>query len=248
MICSRERIEAWFDDELDAAERAAVERHVEECADCAAVAASLRELRAAIRADAPYYRAPASLRQSIRTAVRAADRPPSTGRMRWLALAAAALFTLAAGWTVLHLRSDERQAVAQSNVAGSIFDNHMRSLIGTLIDVPSSDQHAVKPWFAGKLDYSPEVKNLDGEGFVLAGGRLDYVAGRRVAAIVYRRRQHVISLFIWPAGARDIAAGTGESERDGYHLLHWGKGSMTYWAVSDASEAELRRFKSLYEQ
>jgi anti-sigma factor RsiW len=248
MSCSRERIESWLDGELDAAERAAVDRHVETCAECAATAASLRAQKAAIRADATYYRAPANLRQSIQAAVRAADSPARTRPTMWLALAAALLLALAAGWMELHLRSDEKQELARANVAGSLFDNHLRSLSSALVDVPSTDQHTVKPWFAGKLEFSPEVRNLDAEGFVLAGGRVDYVNGRRVAALVYRRRQHVINLFQWPVGPHDIAEGTGQTDRDGYNLLHWMKGSMTYWTVSDVSEEELEKFKSLYEK
>ncbi|HKE21154.1 MAG TPA: anti-sigma factor [Bryobacteraceae bacterium] len=249
MTCSRERLESWLDDELDAAERSAVERHIETCADCAATAAQLRAQKAAIRSAAPYYRASRNLRQSIQTAVRAADRPSREKRWRWLAIAAAVLLAASASWNVLHLGSDESRAVATSHLAGSLFDNHMRSLVGTLVDVPSSDQHTVKPWFAGKLDFSPDVKNLDAEGFILAGGRLDYVGGRRVAALVYRRRQHVINLFTWPFDRHDSAAsGAGEMERGGYNLVHWTKGPMACWAVSDVSGEELKKFRSLYEQ
>jgi len=247
-MCSRERLEAWLDGELDAAGCDAVARHVERCPGCAGTAARLREQKAAIRADAPYYPAPTGLRESIHAAVGAADRPASTRRTFWLAWAAAAILAVSAGWMVLRLRSDEAQAIARANLAGNLFDLHLRSLIGTLVDVPSSDQHTVKPWFAGKLDYSPEVKNLDAGGFSLAGGRLDFVAGHRVAVIVYRRRQHVISLFIWPLTSREIAGGAGETERDGYNLIHWVRGSMTCWAVSDVSVQELRKLKSLYEQ
>ena len=124
------------------------------------------------------------------------------GRTLWPPWAAAAILAVSAGWMVLHVRSDEAQAIARSNLAGSLFDVHMRSLTGTLVDVPSSDQHTVKPWFAGKLEDSPEVRNFDAEGFVLVGGRLDYAAGHREAMIVYRRRQHVISLFVWPLTSR----------------------------------------------
>src|SRR5439155_24246996 len=120
-----------------------------------------------------------------------------------------------------------------------------RSLLGSrLVDVASSDQHTVKPWFAGKLDFSPAVRDLAGQGFPLAGGRLEYLSGRRVAALVYYRRQHVINLFTWPGGSSSVSETS--TSLDGYNLLQWTDGSMTYWVVSDASSAELKIFRSLF--
>jgi len=123
-------------------------------------------------------------------------------------------------------------------------DDHIRSLIsGHLADVPSSDRHTVKPWFAGKLDFSPEVKDLGAEGFPLAGGRVEYIAGRRVAALVYQRRQHVIDLFTWPETSRE---GPLKISRNGYNALHWTARGMTYWAVSDVSAGDLEKLRELY--
>jgi anti-sigma factor RsiW len=113
-------------------------------------------------------------------------------------------------------------------------------MLNHLTDVPSTDQHTVKPWFSGKLDYSPPVRDLAARGFTLTGGRLDYLNGRTVAALVYQRRQHTINLFVWPVEARDRNPAV--SSRQGFHLVTWRKGGMEYWAISDLNEAELLEF------
>jgi len=114
---------------------------------------------------------------------------------------------------------------------------------GKLVDVPSTDRHTVKPWFGGKLDFSPPVKDLAAEGFPLLGGRLDAVAGRPAAALVYTRRRHVISLYICPAAGMPETVSSG---RNGFHVRHWRDGEMAYWAVSDLDPAELERFAQLF--
>ncbi len=132
-------------------------------------------------------------------------------------------------------------------IAQNVLSNHIRSLIGThLLDVPSSDRHTVKPWFNGKLDFSPEVKDFASQGFPLIGGRLDYLTDRTVAALIYGRRQHVINLFTWPADSSPVK----ESffSRNGYNVVHWTHGAMTCWAVSDIATPELVQFKQLYEK
>jgi anti-sigma factor RsiW len=119
----------------------------------------------------------------------------------------------------------------------------VRSLMGNhLIDEPSTDQHTVKPWFAGKLDFSPPVKNLDSQGFLLAGGRLDYIAGRPAAALIYRRGQHVINLYIWPAAQASAESAT----RNGFHILTWKSEGMHFAAISDLNESELSQFSQAW--
>jgi len=129
-------------------------------------------------------------------------------------------------------------------LAHDVLSAHVRALIqDNAIQVASLDTHTVKPWFAGRLEYSPVVKDLTAEGFQLVGGRLDYVEGRRVAALVYKRRLHQISVFIWPSDNRSVS--TYAARIDGYSVLGWSKGSMSYWAVSDMGEGELRELETL---
>jgi anti-sigma factor RsiW len=139
---------------------------------------------------------------------------------------------------VLRTRVDPRQVLAADVVSA-----HIRSLTGThLLDVPSSDHHTVKPWFNGKLDFSPSVKDV--EGFPLLGGRLEYLDGHPAAALIYGRRNHMINVFTWPSAA---TAPVNET-RNGYHVESWSSDGMTFWAVSDLNEGDLRDFVRLYRQ
>ena len=192
-----------------------------------------------IRTHARYYEAPPGLEQKIRQSLRR-----ETSHARALALAGhcrVLLLVASLAWNVALLRS---RVDPQQLVAANVLSAHVRSLAGThLLDVPSSDQHTVKPWFNGKLDFAPAVKDL--EGFPLLGGRLEYFDGHPAAALIYGRRKHIINLFTWPS-----ASPTGEATqtRNGYHLQSWSSNGMTFWAVSDVNEAELRQFVSLYQQ
>jgi anti-sigma factor (TIGR02949 family) len=226
-------VEPYLDGELDAALKAQIEEHLAGCPSCAETHAQLAELREAIRERAPYYTAPPGLADRIRDSlpqVRRTTRPV----WRVWAMAASILLVASLGWNLAQMRT---------RGADEVIDSHIRSLMGThLVDVPSSDQHTVKPWFNGKLDFSPEVRDFAPEGFPLAGGRIDYLAGRTVAALVYRRRQHVINVFVWPGAASSSV----DTTRNGYHVLGWAANGMTWRAVSDLNSAELHQFVDLY--
>jgi anti-sigma factor RsiW len=243
MNCSQDLVEAYMDGELDAAQYAVVKQHLAACPDCSEAYARLSRQKAGVKAAAPYYSAPPKLQRSVRQALQRLSaeeaRPPvREAPWRGLAIAASLLLVVSVSWNL-------RPRPGEGDLANSVLADHIRSLLGpNPVDVMSSDQHTVKPWFAGKLDFSPDVKDLAVQGFPLAGGRIDYLADRRVAALVYHRRQHVITLFIWPAGSQ--SASETSTSRNGYNLLHWTDGAMTYWAVSDASTAELKDFHSLY--
>jgi anti-sigma factor RsiW len=186
-----------------------------------------------------------SIRDSLRQAA-AKETKATVNNLpwRWLAIAASILLAISVSW---NMRPSPGRTAENDLVAQDILTDHIRSLIGThLLDVPSTDQHTVKPWFNGKLDFSPEVKDLASEGFPLIGGRLDYLMDRDVAALVFGRREHVINVFTWPADSTQILQS--RFSRKGYNVVHWTHGSMTFWAISDIAFTELTQFKDLYEK
>ena len=176
----------------------------------------------------------------MRAALRATAEPRAS-RPTWRALAlAASLAAVALGsWRLALWRA------AGDTLTDEVLTSHVRSLMpGHLTDVLSSDQHTVKPWFNGRLDFSPPVYDFGGRGYPLLGGRLDYLNGRTVAVLVYGRRQHVINVFLWPA-ARGATAGPAAATRQGYHLRHWTATGYAYWVVSDLGVPELTDFTGL---
>ena len=236
------RLDAYLDGELAETERRPLRDHLQSCPDCGPEAAALERLREGIRRSAPVYRAPDALRSQIRFALRreaAASAPAALPHAsRWLAYAASLLLAVAIGSGGTFVFLGERQT---EPVASEILDSHLRSLLGThLTDVASSDQHTVKPWFAGRTDLSPPAVDLAVEGFPLVGGRLELIAGKPVPALVYKRREHVINLFVLPASRSD----RGETlTRHGYNLRHWDEGDLGFWAVTDASPTDLAEFE-----
>jgi anti-sigma factor RsiW len=235
---AREMIHPYVDNELELVKTLEMEKHIRECADCAAVHRKITALGSAMRDGSLYYRAPAGLERRIRSQV---TRKSLTGRIgfRNRAAAAAAVLLIASTWWIATQRFGNGQ---EKQLAVEITSAHVRSLMAEhLWDIKSSDQHTVKPWFEGKLDFAPDVRDFKKESFPLEGGRLDYLSGRAVAALVYRHDKHFINLFIWPA--------SGEAEQSeiltryqGYVLEHWVHGGMNYWAVSDTSEETMRKF------
>jgi len=225
----------YLDGELDLVRNLDTEAHLRDCSTCSATMTRLQAVHTAVATKAPYYAASPELRRKL--AERLAPRTPWFAQ--WPALAAACLLAAAVIWTVVPRR-------APSAMASQVMASHLRSLMAEhLMDVPSSDRHTVKPWFAGKLDFAPEVYDLSADGFVLAGGRLDYLDGRTVAALVYRRRAHIVNVFTWPS-ARGEEAPAAQSIQ-GYNLLHWSHRGMQWWAVSDLAAAELAQLPGLLE-
>jgi anti-sigma factor RsiW len=245
MSCSevQELIHGYVDGELDLVRNLEMERHFRECQDCASAHERLCGMRSAV--SIPYFQAPPGLETRIRARVREAAgvaKPAATGRWfqwQWAGMAASLVIVALGTWRVA---STNRHGDA---LAQEVLASHVRAMMAAhLTDVPSTDRHTVKPWFNGKLDFSPAVGDFADRGFALVGGRLDYLDGRPVAALVYQRRQHVINLFIWPAPEQSDS-GVARTERQGYHLMHWTKGHMMYWAVSDLNAAELRELVGL---
>jgi anti-sigma factor RsiW len=243
-------VEPYVDGELDASQKAGIEQHLGECRSCAFIHTRLNSLGIDLRNLTPRYDAPAHLRAQVLDSLRrkAGHRQAWRAFLAWprwtasaWAMAATALLAVSMGWNVMQLRSRN----AGGEVAQEIVASHVRSLIGDhLLDVPSTDQHNVKPWFNGKLDYSPEVKDFAASNFPLIGGRVDYIDHRPIAALVYKRRQHVINLFVWPSSSPLVAP----QAVNGFNLDAWSEAGMNYCAISDLNEEELLQFADLYQQ
>ncbi len=248
MSCQQthELIHGYLDGELDLVKSIEIEKHLTHCLGCAQNYEALRSLQSRLRDNALRFEPPAHLEKRLRSALRREKDPQSAiFRWRW-AVAAASLFAaVVIIWTVATLSS--RQS-ADDVLAQEVVASHVRSLMADhLTDVLSSDRHTVKPWFDGKLDFSPTVKDLSQQGFSLTGGRLDYIGNRPVAALVYQRRQHSINVFVWPTTEAAVTNGKA-SERQGYNVIRWSNAGMTYWAVSDLNLAELQQFVQLLQE
>jgi anti-sigma factor RsiW len=236
---SRRLLEAYVDGELDLVPHLEVEAHLQTCAACARAAENLRSARGLLRSALPRHAAPPALverlRASLPSAPAPAARPSPAWFRRYAAMTGAVAAALAVGFFVGAGRG------RQDHLADDAVANHVRSLqAGHLTDVVSTDQHTVKPWFAGKIDFAPPVVDLAAIGFPLIGGRLEEIDHRTAAAVVYRRRQHAINLFIWPEAG---AAGTdGRSAHDGYNLEGWSEAGLNFLAVSEIPADELDQF------
>ncbi len=187
----------------------------------------------------PYFPGPPGLREQIQAAIRRPARHRLQAQTLWTVGLAAMLLFATGTW---FLGAQRRATDAELD---RVLDGHLRSLVpGHLFDVASTDQHTVKPWFAGKLDFSPPVVDLASAGFPLMGGRVDVVTGQRIAALVYARRSHIINLFVRPI-ATDASTAPHEAVRRGYNILDWSASGMRYWAVSDLNLGEMREFQKL---
>lgn len=234
-------LNGYADGELDLINHLEIEKHLQDCPSCAREYQNHQTLKSAFLDDSMYFRASPDLKNRVQTALqREANQEPTANKFwqwRWLALA-----TSFAAIVVLSLIFFQARPNNDDLLAQEIVSAHIRSMMANhLTDVPSSDNHTVKPWFDGKLDFAPPVIDLTAQGFPLVGGRLDYAASRPIAALVYQRRQHFINLFVFPS-TDNFDGGNKMSMRQGYNLIRWNKAGMTFWAVSDLNLSELQEF------
>jgi anti-sigma factor RsiW len=235
-------IHAHHDGELDAANHLQIDEHLADCPGCFGTARQLSALRGALQNSELRFSASDNLRRTISLAVEQAakaEREPVLSRpwSQHLGWAVAAVLLVA---SILTFQLSTGRT--EDRLLADLTASHVRSLmVAHLTDVPSTDQHTVKPWFDGKLDFAPPVKDLRDSGFPLLGGRMDFVDGHPAAALVYGRQKHFLNLFVWPAispSRTDFHA----TQRNGYNIIQWSDGRMTFGLVSDLNEVELREF------
>ena len=236
-------LHALIDGELDAGHTREVENHIAGCPRCAAALRDYRAMSKMIAEAGVHYTAPLALRQRIEAALpRPQAAPNRRAVLRGFAMGSAVSALAATGLVAIVLRRDDVERI-QSEVVSA----HLRSLqAGHLTDVVSTDQHTVKPWFNGKLDVAPPVINLTAQGFTLVGGRLDYVDARAIGAVVYKRRQHIINLFVAQTANTERRSAKIETVQ-GFNIRHWSDRGLNYWAVSDLASDELAEFGEKFE-
>jgi anti-sigma factor RsiW len=244
-------VPGYLDGELDLSRTIEMETHLRACGDCAQELERQQALRAALQRGSLAYAAPEGLRERIQSSLRSSAPAEAPERasdwrpfafLRWAGAFALLALCAVTAWQLL---PSLRGPASDQRIAAEVFANHVRSLEANhLEDVVSTDQHTVKPWFDGKLDFSPPVEDLASDGFPLVGGRLDYLEGREVAALVYQRRKHFINVFVWPGAAGSDSTQT-IAPRQGYNLMRWSRGGFQFWAVSDVSAPDLAEFVRL---
>lgn len=236
------QVDAWLDGELPAVEAGEIEAHLERCPQCARFREERLALRHAVRTALPQLTPSATLEARVRRQLKDArvrERARAgLGPRQWMAIAASLLIVALGSWQL------GRQQPHATDLGDEVLRSHVRALMpGHLTDVLSSDQHTVKPWFNGVLDYSPPVYDFAGRGYPLIGGRLEYIGGKKVAALVYGRRKHLITVLVWPRAQGESAGKAGF--RQGYNLLSWTTPSYVYWITSDLGRPELTEFSTL---
>ena len=238
-------IHALADGELDLVKSIEIETHLQECPSCAQAQEEILHLRSLMKDSSLRFAPTSSFERRLRSAVQREAKEksaPPASWWRWSMAGASLVGLVIAVWALVVIIN---RPSSDTTIAQEVVSSHVRSLMAQhLMDVPSSDQHTVKPWFDGKLDFSPPVKDLGPQGFDLKGGRLDYIENRPVAAIVYQRRQHLINVFVWPANSNSKSTAQA-SVRQGYNLIRWTNSGMEWWAISDMNLAELQELVQL---
>jgi anti-sigma factor RsiW len=254
LSCSsiQELVHGYLDGELDLTRTLEVEEHMRECKVCARAYSNHATLSSALKDDSLYYSAPDRLKHRIQSSLKKEQKSQVRPRVfgwRWATVGASLALMLLFAWGVWKFMPRSSLPAGDELLAQEIVTDHIRSLQmpGHLTDVLSSDQHTVKPWFDGKVDFAPPVKDFANQGFDLYGGRLEYLNNRSVATLVYHRRLHYINLYIWPSGQTDSAAEV-TTQRQGYNMVHWTTSGMNYWAISDLNSAELHELARLVQQ
>jgi anti-sigma factor RsiW len=247
----RDYIDPYFDSELDAGDTVKVKQHLRDCPECRRHLRSREVLRKLLANPELKFAIPKELPVEVKAKVFSGggsgqERIARKYSQPWLfvPLALAAAMTLFFGLLFLN-KSGLLNRYNSQSLVGEVVSGHVRSLLVThLLDVPSTDQHTVKPWFDGKLKFAPPVQDFAEQGFRLIGGRLDYLKGQEAAALVYQRNKHIINLFLWPAQPK-ASVSMHSFSRNGYNVVNWNHGGFQWWAVSDVSASDLERFAQL---
>ena len=247
MTCSetRELIYAYIDGELDLVHSIDIEKHIGECSECKITFRNLEALRSAVNTDSLYYYPPDDFQQLVLKGALKKNKFEAIKSYLSSHLAGIGTFAIIAALLILVFIPTLSEISSNNVLMNEIVSNHIRSLMADhQTDVTTSDRHTVKPWFSDKLDFSPQVEDFTEHGFILVGGRLDYLNNRTVASLVYRHTRHIINLYIWPSKYGNDMKTKYRFEK-GYNLFNWIKSGMAYWAISDLNSTELQEFVKL---
>ncbi len=238
-------LEAYVDGELTLSDRRDLEEHLDDCDACTSRLDNMRALQKLIRS-ADHRNAPATLKRNIQKQMKdyTGEDNKSTGWLGWIGIAGG---SLALGslttWIIMTFMLATSLPL---QLVDEIISSHVQSLmVDHVTDVMSTDKHTIKPWFNGRIDYSPNIRNLESNGFELVGGRLDYIQGKAVSALVYKRREHIINFFVLNNTTDRSQLALNTIQRQGYNLIHWSSGRLDYWVISDLNEKELTEFTRL---
>jgi len=238
-------LDGYLDGELDPVRNLEIEEHLHGCTRCSLSYSDRQVIRGGLKTESLYFKAPADLQKRIQRSVRQAAKAEAPTRwLSWSWLRVAAPLA-AAALVVLMLVPFFGGPSSDELLTQDVVASHIRSLmVNHLADVRSTDEHTVKPWFNGKLDFSPPVSDLAKQGFPLIGGRLDYLNNRPVAALVYQRDKHVINVFVWPPN-RTRQTSESITKQQGYNVIRWTRSGMNFWTVSDLERSQLEKFVEL---